>query len=198
LLGATVAIAVFAHIAGSQGQTYQQVDSLLLEFYPELPLACANARQTLQIGVANGGIAVYPNSEPSDRPVVYRRRDGAMTFMLGSIGCRVGATIGKDVRGAGPAGGGASAATEWTPVPQNPEDPTLTQTHYDANNPACESADLYLHLQEGVVLLRLASQPMADPQSGRTDNGLQSPTGPLRGTIGRQGCEIDLLVFRAD
>jgi hypothetical protein len=198
LLGAAVAITVIAHSAGAQAQSYQQVDSLLLEFYPDLPLACANARQALHVSVANGGIAVRPNHQSGDRSVVYRRRDGAMTFMLGSAGCRVGATIGKDIRGAASGGSGASAATEWTVVPRNPDDPALTQTHYDVNNPACERADLYLHLQEGVALLRLASQPTADPQSDRADNGLQGPTGPLRGTIGGRGCEIDLLVFRAD
>ena len=198
LLGAAVVMNVFAHIGGAQAQTYEQVDSLLLKFYPDLPLACAHARQTLRISVANGGIAVYPNPDSGDGSVVYRRRDGAMTFMLGSTGCRVGATIGKDIRGAASRGSDASAATEWMAVPRNPDDPNLTQTHYDANNPACESADLYLHLQEGIALLRLASQPTADPQSDRADNGLQGPTGPLRGTIGRQGCEIGLLVFRAD
>jgi hypothetical protein len=198
LLGAAVAISVFTHTGGVQAQNYQQVDSLLLEFYPDLPLACANARQALHISVANGGIAVEPNSEPGDRSVVYRRSDRAMTFMLGSAGCRVGATIGKDVRGAASGGSGASAATEWTAVPRNADSPNLAQAHYDAKNPACQSADLHLHLQEGVALLRLASQAAADPQPDRADNGLQSPTGPLRGTIGRRGCEIDLLVFRAD
>jgi hypothetical protein len=198
LLGAAVVITVIAHIAGAQAQTYQQVDSLLLEFYPDSPLACANARQTLHIGIANGKISVSPNHEFSDGSVVYRRSDGAMTFMLGAVGCRVGASIGKHIRGAASDGGDASAAAEWSAVPRNPDDPTLTQTHYDANSPACESADLYLHLQEGVALLRLASQPTADPQSDRADNGLQGPTGPLSGTIGRRGCEIGLLVFRAD
>jgi hypothetical protein len=121
-----------------------------------------------------------------------------MTFMLGAIGCRIGATIGKDIRGATSSGSGASAATERIAVPRNAEGSTLTQTHYDANNPACQSADLHLHLQEGVALLNLASQAAADTQPDRADNGLQSPTGPLRGTIGRRGCEIDLIVFRAD
>jgi hypothetical protein len=32
LLGAAVAIGFFAHIGGAQAQSYQQVDSLLLEF----------------------------------------------------------------------------------------------------------------------------------------------------------------------
>lgn len=195
LLGAVV----FAHIAGAQAQSYQQVDSLLLEYYPDFPSACANARQTLHIGVANGVIAVYPNPESGDDSVVYRRRDGAMTFMLGSTGCRVGATIGKDIRGAASRGSDARpATTEWKAVPRNSDDPTLTQTHYDADNPACERADLYLQLHEGIALLRVASQPTADPQSDRADNGLQGPTGPLRATIGRRGCEIGLLVFRAD
>jgi len=197
LLRAAVAIIV-ADIAGARAQTYPQVDSLLLEFYPDLPVACANARQSLHIGVANGRIAVYPNHQPGDGSVVYRRRDGAITFMLGSAGCRVGATIGKDIRGAASGGSGVNAATEWTVVPRTPDDPTLTQTHYDANNPACESADLNLHLQEGIALVRLASRPTAGPHSNRPDNGLQGPSGPLRGTIGGRGCEIDLLVFRAD
>lgn len=197
LLGGAVAITVFAHIAGSQAQSYQQIDSLLLKYYPDLPSACANARQTLRISIEKGGITVYPSEEPGEGPVVYWRRDGDITFMLGSVGCRFGATIGKDIRGAA-GGSDASAATEWTAVPRNHDHPTLTQTHFDANNPACESADLYLHLEGDAALLRLASQPTAGPQSDGADNGLQGPTGPLRGTIGRRGCEIGLLIFRAD
>jgi hypothetical protein len=198
LRGAAVAIGMFVHVGGAQAQTYQQVDSLLLEFYPDLPRACGNAHQALHISVANGGIAVRPNHESGDGSVVYRRRDGAMTFMLGAAGCRIGASIGKDIRGAAFGGGATSAAGEWSAVPRNADDPVLSQTHYDANNPACESADLDLRLQEGAVLLRLASQPTAHPQSDRAGNGLQGPTGPLRGTIGHRGCEIGLLVFRAD
>jgi hypothetical protein len=121
-----------------------------------------------------------------------------MTFMLGSAGCRIGAAIGKDIRSAASGGTSANPATQWMTVPRVPDDPALTQTHYHANNPACDSADLYLHLQAGVALVRLASQGTADRQSDRADDGLQSPTGPLRGTIGRRGCEIGLLVFRAD
>jgi hypothetical protein len=198
LLGAAVAITVFAHIADAQAQTYKQLDSLLLEFYPDLPSACANARQTLHISVAAGGIAVHPNHETGDGSVVYRRRDGTMTFMLGSTGCRLGTTIGKDIQGPPSGGSDASAATQWTAVPRGPDGQTLTQTHYDASNPACEHADLRLHLQGGVALLHIASQPTDDPNPDRADNGLQGPTGPLRGTIGRRGCEIGLLVFRAD
>ncbi len=197
LLGAAAATTVFAHIAGAQAQSYQQVDSLLLKYYPDLPAACANVRQTLRINIEKGGITVYPSEEPGEGPVVYRRRDGDITFMLGSFGCRFGATLGKDMRGAS-GGSDASAATEWTAVPRNHDHPTLTQNHFDADNPACERADLYLQLQEGVGLLRIASELTADPQSDRADNGLQGPTGPLRGTIGGRGCEIGLLVFRAD
>lgn len=197
LLGGAVATTVFAHIAGSQAQSYQQIDSLLLQYYPDLPAACANARQTLRIGIEKGGITVYPSEEPGEGPVVYRRRDGDITFMLGSVGCRFGATLGKDMRGAA-GGSDASAATEWTAIPGNLDHPTLTQTHFDADNPACVRADLYLHLHGGVALLHIASQPTDDPHPDRADNGLQGPTGPLRGTIGRRGCEIDLLIFRAD
>ncbi len=198
LLGASVATTIIAHSAATRAQTHTQVDSLLLEFYPDSPPACGNARRTLHMTVANGAVTVDRTHETGDGPVVYRRKDGAMTFMLGSTGCRIGATIGKGIQGAAPADNGASAATEWTPVPRSPDEPTLTQTHFDANNPACEPADVYLHLHHGVALLRLASRPAPDPQPDRADHGLQGPTGPLRGTIGRPGCEIGLLVFRAD
>ena len=189
---------ILADVGSAQAQTYQQVESLLLEFYPDLPSACASGRQTLHVSVANGGIAAYQDRDSGDGSVVYRRRDGAMTFMLGSTGCRIGATIGKDIAGAASGSSGANAATEWTAVPQGPNGRTLTQIHYDASNPACERADLRLHLQGGVALLHMASRMTDDPHPDRADNGLQAPTGPLRGTIGRRGCAIGLLVFRAD
>ena len=120
-----------------------------------------------------------------------------MTFLLGPAGCRIGIAIGKNIprAAASPANAGAEAA--WTPVPREPNRRAFTQSHYD-DNPTCRSAKLYLHVAGSTVLLSITSQVTDEPYSDRTDDSFLPPTGPFLATIGRRGCEISLLVFKAD
>jgi hypothetical protein len=173
--------------------------TLAYPFYPEQSSACIPAAQGVHIKVGNGIVIATLLAERGDGTVVYAQSGEATTFLLGSVGCRIGVTIGKEIDGPG-SRPNLDVASEWTPMVRLPGDRALRQTHYPVSSAACDRVDLSVRLQAHEVQLSVAARPLAEPteSASRASSGFQSPTGPLRGTMGRPGCEIDLLIFRAD
>jgi hypothetical protein len=186
-----------AGVCRAQVDSNWQVDSRIQEFYPDRPAGCGDAQEALQISLAAGKVAVLPRYESDDGRIASHQGDAAMMFMLGPAGCRIGAAIGKDVSRANLGVGTAGTGLAWTLVPRDGNREAFTQTHYEADNPACEPARIYLRVREGGAFLEIASKPLGE-RSDRVDAARIDANGPLYATVGRRGCEIGFLVFKVD